>query len=186
MYKKIVIAIMMVFLCLTPIAGADWISFGHDYTHRGYVSDESDFVTNLWTFNFGSQIFSSPAISGDYLYLASSNGQLKSIDMVDGSENWNVDLKSATNATPIVYNDTLYIGSEDSFRAIDINSHKVIWEYSTSSPISSTAYLYENVVYVGCDDGHLYGFDNETGDVKVDVDLDGKLQSSPMVINDTA
>ena len=39
---------------------------------------------------------------------------------------------------------------------------------------------------MGCDDGHLYGFDNETGDVKFDVDLDGKLQSSPFVINDTA
>ena len=186
MYKKFSIAIVIVLICLTPIAGADWISFGHDYTHAGFVKDESDFVTNIWNFNFGSPIFSSPAISGDYLYLSSSNGQLKSIDMEDGSENWSLDLKSATNATPIVYNKTLYIGSEDSFSAINVESHNVIWEYSTSSPISSTPYLYENVVYVGCDDGHLYGFDNETGDVKFDVHLDGKLKSSPMVINDTA
>ena len=172
-------------MCLTPIAADDWISFGHDYTHNAFVTEESDFVTNLWTFNFGSPIFSSPAISNEYLYLSSSNGQLKSIDMEDGTENWNLDLKSGTNATPIVRNGTLYIGSEDSFSAIDVDSHKVIWEYSTSAPISSSAYIYEDVVYVGCDDGHLYGFDNDTGDVKFDVDLDGKLKSSPVVVNDT-
>lgn len=185
MYKKITVAVLILLLCLTPIVASDWISFGHDYTHSAYVSDESDFVTNIWTFNFGSPIFSSPAISGDYLYLASSNGQLKSIDMEEGSENWSIDLKSNTNASPIVYNNTLYIGSEESFSAVNVDNHKVIWEHSTSSPISSAAYLYENVVYVGCDDGHIYGFDNETGDVKFDVDLGGKLQSSP-ILNDTA
>lgn len=186
MYKKITVAVLILLLCLTPIVASDWISFGHDYTHSAYVSDESDFVTNIWTFNFGSPIFSSPAISGDYLYLASSNGQLKSIDMEEGSENWSIDLKSNTNASPIVYNNTLYIGSEESFSAVNVDNHKVIWEHSTSAPISSAAYLYENVVYVGCDDGHLYGFDNQTGDVKFDVDLGGKLQSSPIVLNDTA
>ena len=185
MYKKLSLAIVVILMCLTPIAADDWISFGHDYTHNAFVTEESDFVTNLWTFNFGSPIFSSPAISNEYLYLSSSNGQLKSIDMEDGTENWNLDLKSGTNATPIVRNGTLYIGSEDSFSAIDVDSHKVIWEYSTSAPISSSAYIYEDVVYVGCDDGHLYGFDNDTGDVKFDVDLDGKLKSSPVAVNDT-
>lgn len=185
MYKKISIAVLILILCLSPIAGANWISFAHNHSHDGYVDDESDFVTNIWTFDFGSPIFSSPAISGDYLYLASNNGQLKSIDMEDGSENWSLDLKSDTNATPIIYNSTLYVGSSDSFYAIDVDKHEVIWEYSTSAPISGGAYFYEGRVYVGCDNGHLYGFDNETGDLEFDVDLDGKLKSSPIVLNDT-
>ena len=186
MFKKICIIIFIVLMCLAPIAGANWISFGNDYTHSGFVDDESDFVSNLWTFNFGSPIFSSPAISGDYIYLSSNKGQLKSIDMEECSENWHIDLKSNTNASPIVNNKTLYIGGEDYFTAINIENHQKIWEYSSSSPISSTAYMYNNVVYVGCDDGHLYGFDNQTGKITFNVNLDGKLQSSPIVINNTA
>ena len=122
MYKKLSIAIIITLLCLSPIAAGDWDSFAHDYTHIGYVDDSSDFVTNLWTFDFSSPIFSSPAIADNYLYLASSNGQLKSIDMEDGSQNWNVDLKSDTNSSPVIHNETLYIGSEDAFYAIDINN----------------------------------------------------------------
>ena len=186
MYKKLTIAILIIIMCIGPIAAANWNSFAHQYDHNGYVDDYSDFVTNIWTFNFESPIFSSPAISENYIYLDSSNGQLKSIDMSDGSENWVVDLKYDTNASPIIHNTSLYIGSAESFSAIDINTHEIIWEYTSSAPISSAAYYYEDTVYVGCDDGHLYGFDNDTGDVEFDVDLDGKLQSSPIVLNDTA
>lgn len=185
MYKKICIAILIVFMCLSPIAGANWISFGHDYNHTGFVKDDSDFVTNLWTFNFASPIFSSPAISGDNIYLSSSNGQLKSIDMEEGSEKWNIDLKSGTSASPIIYNKTLYIGSEEHFTAIDIENNKTLWQHS-SSPIRSAPYLYNNAVYVGCDDGHLYAFNNETGEKTFNVKLDGNLHSSPIVINNTA
>ena len=46
MYKKICIAILIVLMCLSPIAGANWISFGHDYNHTGFVKDDSDFVTS--------------------------------------------------------------------------------------------------------------------------------------------
>ena len=52
MYKKLSLAIVVILMCLTPIAADDWISFGHDYTHNAFVTEESNFVTNLWTFNF--------------------------------------------------------------------------------------------------------------------------------------
>ena len=45
MFKKISIAIIIVLLCLSPIAADDWISFGHDFTHSSFAKDESGMGT---------------------------------------------------------------------------------------------------------------------------------------------
>ena len=51
MYKKLLIALIISLLCLSPIAAENWDSFAGDVNHNAYRDDNSDFVTNLWTFN---------------------------------------------------------------------------------------------------------------------------------------
>ena len=182
MYRKLLIALVIGLLCLSPIAAANWDSFAGGVNHNAYREGNSDFVTNLWTFNMESPIHSSLAIYDDYIYLVSDNGILKAIDMETGEEEWDLDLEAQTNSSPIVHKNRLYIGCEDGLKAVNINSHKVIWDYDCDN-VASTPVYYNDVIYFGSDDGHLYGL-NDDGKVEFNKKLSGELKSSPIVVDD--
>jgi outer membrane protein assembly factor BamB len=183
MYKKLLIGLIIALLCLSPIAAENWDSFQGGVNHNAYRDESSDFVTNLWTFNMESPIHSSPAIYKDYLYVVSSNGILKAIDMETGEEEWDLDLESPSNSSPIVHKNRLYVGCEDGLKAVNINTHKVVWDYECDN-VASTPFFHDDIVYFGSDDGHLYGL-NTDGKVKFDKKLGDEVKSSPIVVDDT-
>lgn len=182
MYKKLLIGLIVALLCLSPIAAENWNSFQGGIDHSGYRDGGSDFVTNLWTFNMGSPIHSSPAIYKDHVYYVSSEGILKAIDMETGEEEWNLDLEAKTNSSPIIHSNRLYVGCEDGLKAVNINSHKVVWDYDCDNVASAPVY-YDDIIYFGSDDGHLYGV-NEDGKTKFDKKLGAELKTSPIVVDD--
>jgi len=183
MYKKFLIGLIVFLLCVSPIAAQDWNSFAGGIDHNGYREEDSDFVTNLWTFNMQSPIHSSPAIYKDHIYFVSSEGILKAIDMETGEEEWDLDLKSPSNSSPIIHKNKLYVGCEDGLKAVNINSHDIIWDYDCGN-VASTPFYYKDIIYFGSDDGHLYGV-NDDGKVEFNKKLDGELKSSPVVVGDT-
>ena len=184
MYKKVLIGLIICILCLSPIAAENWNSFAGSVDHNAYRDDSSDFVTNLWTFNMQSPVHSSPAIYKDYVYIVSSEGILKAIDMQTGEEEWDFDLEAKTNSSPIINSNRLFIGTDEGLKAININSHELIWDFDCGN-VESTPFLYDDVVYFGSDDGHLYGLDKKDGDVVLNKKLDGELKSSPIVVDDS-
>ena len=183
MYKKLLIGLIIALLCLSPIAAENWDSFQGGVNHNAYRDESSDFVTNLWTFNMESPIHSSPAIYKDYLYVVSSNGILKAIDMETGEEEWDLDLESPSNSSPIVHKNRLYVGCEDGLKAVNINTHNVVWDYECDN-VASTPFFHDDIVYFGSDEGHLYGL-NTDGKVKFDKKLGDEIKSSPIVVDDT-
>lgn len=184
MYKKVLIGLIICILCLSPITAENWNSFAGGVDHNAYRDDSSDFVTNLWTFNMQSPVHSSPAIYKDYVYIVSSEGILKAIDMQTGEEEWDFDLEAKTNSSPIINSNRLFIGTDEGLKAININSHELIWDFDCGN-VESTPFLYDDVVYFGSDDGHLYGLDKKDGDVVLNKKLDGELKSSPIVVDDS-
>ena len=184
MYKKLLIGFIICILCLSPIAADDWNSFAGGIDHAAYRDDNSDFVTNLWVFDMGSSIHSSPAIYENYIYIVSVDGILKAIDMETGEEEWDLDLGAKTNSSPIINSNRLYIGCEDGLKAVNIDNHKVVWEYDCNN-VQSTPFFYDDVIYFGSDDGHLYGLDKDDGKEVLNKKLDGELKSSPIVVNDS-
>lgn len=184
MFRKFLIGFIICLVCLSPIAAENWTSFAGGIDHSGYRDDTSDFVTNLWTFNVGSPVHSSPAIYKDYIYVVSEDGILSAIDMETGEKEWDLDLDAKTNSSPIVNSGMLYIGCEDGLKAIDINDHEIEWKYDCDC-VESTPFFHDDVIYFGSDDGHLYGLNKDKGEKVLDVKLDGELKSSPVVVNDT-
>lgn len=184
MFKKLLICFIICLLCLSPIAAENWNSFAGGIDHNAYRDDNSDFVTNLWTFNMESSIHSSPAIYEDYIYVVSNDGILKAINMETGEEEWDFDLESKTNSSPILNSDILYIGCEDGLKAININNHEIVWEYDCGG-VESTPFFYDDVIYFGSDDGHLYGLNKDDAKEVLNEKLEGELKSSPIVVNDS-
>lgn len=184
MYKKLLVGIIVCILFVSPIAAENWNSFGGGVDHNAFREESPDFVTNLWTFNMESPVHSSPAIYKDFLYVVSTQGILKAIDMETGEEDWDMDLGAKTNSSPVINSNKLFIGTEDGIKAINLNNHKEIWDYDCDN-VESTPVIYKDVVYFGSNNGHLYGLDEDNGKVVFNKKLDGELKSSPIVVDDT-
>lgn len=184
MYRKVLIGLIICILCLSPIAAENWDSFAGDVEHTAYRNGSSDFVTNLWTFNMQSPVHSSPAIYKDDVFIVTTEGILKAINMQTGEEKWDFDLEAKTNSSPVVNSNKLYIGTDEGLKVININNHDLSWDYDCGN-VESTPFIYDDVVYFGCDDGHLYGLDKKEGDVVLNKKLDGELKSSPIVVDDS-
>ena len=182
MRKKLIIILIVFALLISPVSSVNWNTFQGGVAHDGYREESSDFVTNLWFANVGDAITSSPAIYKDYIYIVSSEGILKAINMETGEEEWDIDLESATNSSPIVHENRLYIGCEDGLKAVNINNHEIIWDWDVSDV--TTATFYEDIIYFGSSDGHLYGL-NKDGELKFNKKLDGELKTAPTIVNDT-
>lgn len=138
----------------------------------------------LWAFQTGDAIFSSPVIDGSgNVYFGSIDGKVYSIDK-DGAERWSVQtgdwIESSAGLSPD--ESVVYIGSWDNkLYAIGTSSGSVLWTYDTGSLVfSSPAIANNGNIYFGGSDGFLYAL-NSSGDLLWDVFIEGEVDSSVAV-----
>ncbi len=98
---------------------------------------------------------------------------------------WGLRLSNAANSSPIVSDDTLYIGSDNKLVAVDLQSHQKRWEFEAEGRVSSSPALVDTTIYVGSEDGRLYAVDATTGEKLWDILTGGKISSSPAVADGT-
>jgi outer membrane protein assembly factor BamB len=154
--------------------------------------------------------FSSPAVSGETVYFMTFNGSLYVVDGNARTWLWEHEIKpywiqlwamglplptpprqsgflwgltlgKRANSSPVVTDDTLYIGSDNKLLAVDLQSHQRRWEFETEGAVSSSPALADTTIYVGSEDGRLYAVDVTTGEKLWDIITGGKITSSPAV-----
>jgi len=159
-------------------------------------------------------VFSSPAVSDGTVYFSNANGQLYAVDgkartwprehefrpfwiqmyafglpvprpPVQSGLLWGLRVGRTSNSSPVVANDTLYLGAGNRLVAIDLQSRQRRWAFSAEGVIRSSAAVAETTVYVGSDDGRLYAIDATTGKKLWDFLTEDKIRSSPAVADGT-
>jgi len=158
-------------------------------------------------------VFSSPAASNKTVYFSTTNGYLYAVDgnaqtwpreheikplwtelfafgipgipapPPQSGLIWRFRVGRTTNSSPVVKDDTVYIGSDDKLVAIDLESQQIRWEFGAEGTISSSPAVVDNTIYVGSEDGRLYALDATTGEKLWDITTGGKISSSPAVAN---
>ncbi len=141
----------------------------------------AEIENQLWAFQTGDAIFSSPTIdSSGNVYFGSIDGKVYSMDK-DGNERWSVLtgdwVESSASLSPD--ESVVYIGSWDNkLYAVAAGSGSVLWTYDTGSLIfSSPAVANDGKIYFGGSDGFLYAL-NSSGNLLWDVFVEGELDSS--------
>ena len=77
---------------------------------------------------------------------------------------WKFKTEGKIFSSPIVQNETVYIGSEDGyFYATDEKSGTLKWKFKTNGAVHSSASLYNDIAYFGSFDGHYYAVNAKTG-----------------------
>jgi len=84
-----------------------------------------------------------------------------------GNVKWKFKTEGKVFSSPVVYNNVLYVGSEDkNLYAIDKITGKLLWKFRTGGAVHSSPAVYKNVVYFGSFDGFYYAVNAVTGKLK--------------------
>ena len=86
----------------------------------------------LWTFKTGSEIRSSPVVSGDRLFIGSYDGNLYCLSVKDGKVLWKFTTSSYVHATPAIAGGLVYIaGCDEIFRGLRIADGKEMFHFDS-------------------------------------------------------
>jgi outer membrane protein assembly factor BamB len=66
-----------------------------------------------WRFETGNRVFSSPAISGDVMYVGTHSRRLLALETASGSLSWEMRFGGAVMSSPVLHDDHIYVGSDD-------------------------------------------------------------------------
>ena len=89
--------------------------------------------TPVWPepFKTSGPVYSSPLANGQTLVVASGDGKVYGIDLIDGSEKWQIDTKSKILSSLFAEGNTIYINTQlNGLWAIDGSTGIVIWRVS--------------------------------------------------------
>lgn len=147
----------------------DWPFFRGDASLSGFTSVKlPDKPTLLWSFRTDVRTVSSPVVKDGTTYWCDRKGVVRGVDLT-GQQVFDYDLQTAVEATPMIYDSTLYIGRIDGkMTAISLSLKEVLWNYETMGQISASPniakYGDEKALVVGSYDNYLYCLDMRTGE----------------------
>lgn len=177
---------------LQPIVSGPVVAQGNVYfggsDGKVYALDANTGVKVWEPFQTGDKIWSTPAIDGDTLFVASFDNKLYALNTTNGEERWQkpFETEGAIASTPLVYNNTVYIGSFDRhIYAVDATDGSLVWksEVEGGNWFWAKPIAYNNVIYAPCLDGKVYILDAESGREVVDaIDLGSPVSSSPVLV----
>ncbi|MEM9826405.1 MAG: PQQ-binding-like beta-propeller repeat protein [Planctomycetota bacterium] len=186
-----VCVVLLGMLCLpAAFARADWPFARKDVTGTGFVhrSLPADLV-ELWKYEAGEAIETSPVIGGDLIVLTDVMGSVHALDRKTGKPRWKKDFDSGFDAAAslqIENGKLLRIVVADIYGAIHClrpEDGGVLWALETDAEISAAATFVDGRVLVTSQDGKLQSLDLETGKIAWVYQADDQLRCSPTVVD---
>jgi hypothetical protein len=131
----------------------DWAMFRHDAQHSGYsTSTAPNTNQTLWNYTTGGNVYSSPAVVDDKVYIGSSDAYINCINATTGAYIWSYPTSGPVSSSPAVANGVVYVGSEYgqvyAFRSPSLkyfdnffkhNNVRMIYPEQTSKPLGCVA-----------------------------------------------
>ena len=129
-------------------------------------------------------VYGTPAVAGDYIYVAGYNGKIYSYSISKQAENSNATLDT-DDSKPIVGGVTagggkVFVGSSNgNLYALDGKTLAVAWRFATGGKIWCTPAVDNGTVFAGSFDKKVYAVDEATGSLKWQFPASGTNGSFP-------
>jgi outer membrane protein assembly factor BamB len=203
---KRLILVSLLAVC-SPVFAQDAM-FRGNAQHTGVYSSAGipQFTKVKWEFHTNGQVFSSPVVSGDTVYVGSSDHQLYALDRAAGTLKWKFKTESRITSSPAVSGAVVYFGSFDGiFYAVDDATGQLKWKFQTdgerrfaakhlhgASPVSETMpdpfdfflsspVVWNGLVYFGSGDTNIYALDLASGKLRWKFKTGDVVHASPAV-----
>ncbi len=177
--------ILFIGLVSLPLANADWPMYHSDTSHSGVGAGNPTIgPTLIWRHGTGNQIWSSPAVTGDTVYIGSSDGYVYALNASTGSTVWTYATGGEVRSSPAVFAGIVYVGSMDNkVYALSASTGSLIWSYVTGNDTDSSPAVFGGVVYIGSLDGNVYALNASNGAVLWSYATGSNVVSSPAVVS---
>jgi len=166
--------------------------------------------TVVWKFQTDAPLFSSAAVAGGVVYVASDDSFLYALDESTGALKWKFETQGRAASSPAVRDGVVYFGSYDgNFYAVDAATGKQKWKFETeyerrfaapgihgNTPArqfipdawdfyQSSPVVDRGRVYFGSGDGNVYAIDAVSGGLRWKFKTGDVVHSSPAIAGDT-
>jgi len=174
----------------TPVVAEDLVYFG-GYNGKVYAINSSTGALR-WVYpreDNISPIVGGLVVEGGRVFCAASDGKICALDADTGDLLWDFQADGKIWATPVVVEETLYVGSLDKkLYALNAGDGVQKWQpFEVGGAIVTTPLVYKNTVYFGSVDRHMYAIDAEDGTLKWRSELEAGnwFWAKPVVANGT-
>lgn len=130
---------------------------------------ESLTVNELWDYDIGDGPDAGgyklrPAVVGSYVFLASRDGKLVSLDAETGAENWAVNTDKPFSAGPGVGDGIIAVATDQGeLLAFEARTGKKLWAAAVPSEVLAVPLIAEGIVAVHAADGNMLAYATDSG-----------------------
>ncbi|AKB85877.1 hypothetical protein MCMEM_1824 [Methanococcoides methylutens MM1] len=182
----LLLSIMLIFLCPSIAHADDWNMWGHDSQHTSYSTENIDLPLKLlWKTEIEGPIYSSPVVSGDLVYVGSSDYYLHTFEAKTGDKKFNYEsfkypLYATAASTPLVTDNSIYTSSYDDRVYAYYKKGELKWKYCVGRATYSSPAIHNETIYIGTRNG-ICAFGKDDGSLKWEYETTGMVYSSPAV-----
>jgi eukaryotic-like serine/threonine-protein kinase len=206
--KTLLPVILLVLFSTSSEVLAEDASFRGNPAHTGVYSDPGVPVFHKikWQFQTKGQVLSSPAVTGDTVYIGSSDHYLYAINRDNGAEKWKFKAEGRITSSPAVAGGFVYFTCWDgNAYAVDASTGTQKWKFAISGerrfaathlhgaapngetmpdPFDfylSSPVVVDGTVYFGSGDTNIYALDASNGQLKWKFKTGDVVHASPAV-----
>ncbi|MEX0784016.1 MAG: PQQ-binding-like beta-propeller repeat protein [Dehalococcoidia bacterium] len=154
------------------------------------VSAEDFSVVEGWDragIPFDDGIWAAPAVSSQFIYVASMSGELVAVDRADGSVEWTHNHDGAIPTLALLDEGHLFASSlSGEVLILDPADGEVLHTFEAEDWVWNTPAFADGIAYFGDFAGNVYALDITTGTLKWSAPYDGgsKVKAGPVIIDD--
>ena len=114
----------------------------------------------LWRYDeMDGPVFSSPAVTDDYVVFGSQDEYVHCIDRKTGKRVWVFKTGGNVDSSPVVCGDKVVVGSDDGrLYLLRLSDGGELWSYEIGQAITASPAVAGNAIIVGSEDGTVYAF----------------------------
>ena len=147
-----------------------------------------------WSFDAGSAIKSTAALSGNSVFFATDEGKIYGLNTSDGTQLWQRDIASKVSGTLLYAENTvLFLSMDGIFHALNAENGDTRWNIATAGESlidqwdyhTNSAIFKNNTVYLASKSGVVYALNISDGNEIWSYNLNEKLRGMPFLIDET-
>ena len=132
----------------------------------------------LWELKLGETVCATPLVESQTVFVPSGK-TLHAVAISNKSIKWTFMAVGDLRASPIVFDDLIYIGSEDKhIYAIDKYTGDLEWSLKLDDVVAASPSVTGNILVVGTEAGTVYGLHRNEGDELWQVDLGAAVSTA--------